>query len=113
MYVSRLAQKRIERARLSIPKSKERLFFILGHSTVLSTLFRFILYLFWTIQWQCYDHLMSIRYSSSGDLSMIPSTLHRSLEVISSQVPETKFEFYSDATLGFAFLITAIIAAKR
>jgi hypothetical protein len=84
-----------------------------GHSTVLSLFSVHSIYLFWTIQWQCYDHLMSIRYSSSGDLSMIPSTLHRSLEVISSQVPETKFEFYSDATLGFAFLITAIIAAKR
>jgi hypothetical protein len=41
------------------------------------------------------------------------TTLHRALEVITSQVPETTFEFYSDATLGVAFLATAIIAAKR
>ncbi len=44
---------------------------------------------------------------------MSATTLHRALEVITSQVPETTFEFYSDATLGIAFLATAIIAAKR
>lgn len=35
----------------------------------------------------------------------------RSLESI--QIPETSFEFYTDAILGFAFLVTAIVAAKR
>jgi len=30
-----------------------------------------------------------------------------------SQVPETEFEFYSDAVLAAAFLTTAIVAAKR
>lgn len=29
------------------------------------------------------------------------------------QVPETGFEFYSDGLLATAFLVTAIIAAKR
>ena len=29
------------------------------------------------------------------------------------QIPETSFEFYSDAILGTAFLVTAIVAAKR
>ena len=47
------------------------------------------------------------------NIIMSSSPLHRALEIISSQVPETTFEFYSDATLGVAFLATAIIAAKR
>eukprot|EP00956_Cyclotella_meneghiniana_P000201 scaffold261_cov58-Cyclotella_meneghiniana.AAC.14 len=37
----------------------------------------------------------------------------RLLDVITQQLPETTFEFYSDAILGFAFLVTAIVAAKR
>jgi len=41
------------------------------------------------------------------------SPLHRALGLVTSQVPETTFEFYSDAALGVAFLATAIIAAKR
>lgn len=40
------------------------------------------------------------------------STL-RKLEGITSQVSETRFEFYSDAVLAIAFLVTAIVAAKR
>eukprot|EP00984_Skeletonema_dohrnii_P006069 scaffold2146_cov103-Skeletonema_dohrnii-CCMP3373.AAC.3 len=44
---------------------------------------------------------------------MSSSPLHRALGLVTSQVPETSFEFYSDAALGVAFLATAIIAAKR
>mmetsp|Transcript_5225 Transcript_5225/g.8840 ORF Transcript_5225/g.8840 Transcript_5225/m.8840 type:complete len:339 (+) Transcript_5225:80-1096(+) len=44
---------------------------------------------------------------------MSASPLHRALGLVTSQIPETTFEFYSDATLGVAFLATAIIAAKR
>ena len=39
--------------------------------------------------------------------------LLRSVEENANQIPETSFEFYSDAILGFAFLVTAIVAAKR
>ncbi len=44
---------------------------------------------------------------------MSASPLHRALGLVTSQIPETTFEFYSDAALGVAFLATAIIAAKR
>ena len=37
----------------------------------------------------------------------------RLLQVMTQQLPETTLEFYSDAILGFAFLVTAIVAAKR
>eukprot|EP00571_Detonula_confervacea_P001112 CAMPEP_0172312896 /NCGR_PEP_ID=MMETSP1058-20130122/18751_1 /TAXON_ID=83371 /ORGANISM="Detonula confervacea, Strain CCMP 353" /LENGTH=342 /DNA_ID=CAMNT_0013026453 /DNA_START=14 /DNA_END=1042 /DNA_ORIENTATION=+ len=37
----------------------------------------------------------------------------RKLQNIVSPVPETTFEFYSDAVLATAFLLTAIVAAKR
>lgn len=33
--------------------------------------------------------------------------------VISQQIPETTFEFVSDAVLAIAFLATAIVAGKR
>ena len=45
--------------------------------------------------------------------TMASSPLHRALEIVTSQIPETTFEYYSDAALGVAFLATAIIAAKR
>jgi hypothetical protein len=42
------------------------------------------------------------------------SSAPRKLEnIISEQVPETGFEFYSDGVLATAFLATAIVAAKR
>lgn len=37
----------------------------------------------------------------------------RKLQDMVSQIPETRFEFYSDAVLATAFLATAIVAAKR
>ena len=35
------------------------------------------------------------------------------VDIVTSQIHETTFEYYSDAVLGVAFLATAIIAAKR
>jgi len=51
--------------------------------------------------------------SDTKHIIMSSSPLHRALGLVTSQVPETTFEFYSDAALGVAFLATAIIAAKR
>jgi len=41
------------------------------------------------------------------------SSASRKLQNSLSQVPETGFEFYSDALLATAFLGTAIVAARR
>jgi len=41
------------------------------------------------------------------------SYISRLLQDSTKQIPETSFEFLSDAVLGFAFLVTAIVAAKR
>jgi hypothetical protein len=46
-------------------------------------------------------------------MAAVPQYLSRLLQENTIQVPETSFEFYSDAILGFAFLVTAIVAAKR
>lgn len=44
---------------------------------------------------------------------VVSSYTYRILQQIQEQIPETGFEFYSDAVLGFGFLVTAIVAAKR
>eukprot|EP01082_Thalassiosira_pseudonana_P002685 g3067.t1 g3067 contig12:1350766-1351477(-) len=44
---------------------------------------------------------------------VVSSYTYRILQQIQEQIPETGFEFYSDAVLGFGFLVTAILAAKR
>lgn len=46
-------------------------------------------------------------------MAAVPHYISRFLQENTVQIPETTFEFYSDAILGFAFLVTAIVAAKR
>ena len=48
-----------------------------------------------------------------GTMHGLYSSASRKLQNSLSQVPETGFEFYSDALLATAFLGTAIVAARR
>lgn len=65
------------------------------------------------------DHHAIVSADDLSFVAAVPPSLERVLqevtidEIITQQVPETLFEFYSDAILGTAFLVTAIIAAKR
>lgn len=59
------------------------------------------------------DVLSEMAGAGEEDDVVVASTPSAQLQHQGEQVPETGFEFYSDGLLATAFLVSAIISAKR